>query len=227
MSNVTSCQNSSWVIFAKSGNDRSFALSEWNNGIETWRYNFSSGSYYEWDEGQYYGDMKSTGDYIGHTVFDRSLLRVGETVHMQHLVRYAKLSGLSAPNKDFSVKKIIVEHSGSGEQFEVAASFNAIGNGDSEWKIPKNAKLGDYCARLEIDNDHTLYTGCFKVAAFRLPVLKADLGLPSVTTVNNTNTLPMQLQLRYLSGGGYSNAPVKVRGRVLKVLMNLILTLCR
>ena len=212
MSNVTSCQNSSWVIFAKSGNDRSFALSEWSNGIETWRYNFNSGSYY--DEGEYYGEMKSTGDYIGHTIFDRSLLRVGETVHMQHLVRYAKLSGLSAPNKDFSVKKIIVEHSGSGEQFEVAASFNAIGNGDSEWKIPKNAKLGDYCARLEIDNDQTLYTGCFKVAAFRLPVLKADLGLPLVTTVNNTNTLPMQLQLRYLSGGGYSNAPVKVRGRV-------------
>ena len=91
-----------------------------------------------------------------------------------------------------------MEHSGSGEQFEVAASFNAIGNADNEWKIPKNAKLGDYCARLEIDNDQTLYTGCFKVAAFRLPVLKADLGLPSIATASAANTLP-QLQLRYLS----------------------------
>ena len=44
---------------------------------------------------EYYGSSKSTGDFVAHTVFDRSLLRVGETVHMQHLVRYAKLTGLN------------------------------------------------------------------------------------------------------------------------------------
>ena len=53
------------------------------------------------DAGIVTGEMPNTVDievtpwYIGHTVFDRSLLRVGETVHMQHLVRYAKLLGLS------------------------------------------------------------------------------------------------------------------------------------
>ncbi len=209
----SSCQNSAWVIIAKSGKDRSFALSEWNNGIESWRYNFSADSYYG-GEDTYYGDSKMTGDYIAHTIFDRSLLRVGETVHMQHLVRATKLSGLSAPNKDFAVKKLILEHAGSGEQFEVPTTFKAIGNGESSWTIPKSAKLGEYCARLELKNDQTLYTGCFKVSAFRLPVLKADLGVPAISTVTQQNTLPMQLQLRYLSGGGYSNAPVKVRGRV-------------
>jgi hypothetical protein len=55
------------------------------------------------------------------------------------------------------------------------------------------------------------------VSAFRLPVLKADLGLPSVTTVNtNTQALfadavPVTL---FEVVAAIAMRPVKVRGRV-------------
>lgn len=214
--NKKSCQNSPWLILAKLGNDRSFALSEWTNGIESWRFNLSGVDNYYYDEemDEYYGGSKSTGDFVGHTIFDRSLLRVGETVHMQHLVRYAKLTGLSAPNKGTDISEVLIEHSGSGEQYTVSTKLSPIGNGESTWTIPKQAKLGEYCVRLRKSADSYLHTGCFTVAAFRLPVLKADLGISGQTVANTDEQLPLQLQLRYLNGGAYSNAPVKIRGRL-------------
>ncbi|WP_297923589.1 MG2 domain-containing protein [uncultured Agitococcus sp.] len=214
--NKTSCQNSPWLIMAKLGDDRSFALSEWTNGIETWRFNLSSVDDYYYDEesDEYYGSSKSTGDFVAHTVFDRSLLRVGETVHMQHLVRYAKLTGLSAPNKSTNINEVLIEHSGSGEQYTVSTKLSPIGNGESTWTIPKQAKLGEYCVKLKKSADNYLHTGCFNVSAFRLPVLKANLGIASHTVANSSKQIPLQLQLRYLNGGGYSNAPVTLRGRL-------------
>ncbi|PTQ90161.1 alpha-2-macroglobulin family protein [Agitococcus lubricus] len=212
----TACQYSSFVVLAQKGNDRSFVLPQWNNGIETWRYNLSATGYYDdANSDEYYGSSKTTGDYVAHTIVDRSLLRVGETVHMQHLVRMAKLVGLSAPSKELKIKKVVVEHAGSGDSYELTTQLNTIGNGESQWQIPKQAKLGEYCTRLVLQDDRNLYTSCFKVAAFRLPVLKANLGVQPNTLVDKTNPqFPMQLQLRYLNGGGYSDAPVTVRGRL-------------
>lgn len=210
-----SCQNSSWIIMAKLDNDRSFALSEWTNGIESWRYNLSSVVYdYEEEYDDYYGGSKKTGDYVAHTIFDRSLLRVGETVHMQHLVRYNKLMGLSAPTQGFSVSKVVIQHAGSGEEYSVTTQLSPIGNGESTWTIPQQAKLGEYCVRLKFSDNQSLSAGCFTVSAFKLPVLKADLGVPSQSVADASQKLPLQLQLRYLNGGAYSHAPVIVRGRV-------------
>ena len=217
------CQNSAWIIMAKLGNDRSFALSEWTDGIESWRYNLNNVSYdyYDEDSDSYYGGSKKTGDYVAHSIFDRSLLRVGETVHMQHVVRYNKFLGLSAPAKGVSVNKVLIQHSGSGEEYEVSTKLNPIGNGESTWTIPQEAKLGEYCVRLALGESQSLHSGCFTVSAFRLPVLKADLGVPSQSITNAQASLPMLLQLRYLNGGGYSHAPVIVRGRVSSTWLSL------
>ena len=212
--NKGNCQGSPWVIMAASGTDRSFALSEWNGGIESWRFNLYGENDYACDEGcggYGYGETR-TGDYVAHTIFDRTLLRAGETVHMRHLLRRNKLSGISAPESSMQVKAVIVEHRSSDTRFELSAAFSAIGNGSNEWTIPKSAKLGEYCVSLQLPDDNTLQGGCFKVSAFRLPVLKADLGLPAAPVLPAPN-LPLQLQLQYLNGGGYSNAPVTLRGK--------------
>ena len=219
------CRDSPWLIMAKLGDDRSFALSQWTQGIESWRFDLYhvNDYYYDEDEGSdsYYGSSKSTGDYLAHTIFDRSLLRVGETVHMQHLVRYAKLIGLSAPAQGFSIKKVVVQHSGSGEEYPLSTKLSPIGNGETTWQIPKQAKLGEYCVRLQLSNDHYLHTGCFTVAAFRLPVLKADFNAAPHAVLSAEQTLPLTMQLRYLNGGAYSNAPVTVRGRVNRSYLSL------
>lgn len=219
------CRYSPWLIMAQLGDDRSFALSQWTQGIESWRFNLYhvDDYYYDEDEGydSYYGGSKSTGDYLGHTIFDRSLLRVGETIHMQHIVRYAKLVGLSAPTQGFGIKKVVVQHNGSGEEYALNTKLNPIGNGESTWTIPKQAKLGEYCVRLQLSSDRYLHTGCFNVAAFRLPVLKADFNTAPHTVLSAEQTLALTMQLRYLNGGAYSNAPVTVRGRVNRAYLSL------
>ena len=109
---------------------------------------------------------------------------------------------------------MLIEHSGSGEQYTVSTKLSPIGNGESTWTIPKQAKLGEYCVKLKKSAENYLHTGCFNVSAFRLPVLKANLGIASHTVANSSKQIPLQLQLRYLNGGGYSNAPVTLRGRL-------------
>jgi len=212
----SNCQGSPWVIMAASGGDRSFALSEWNGGIESWRFNLYGENDYEcWEEcggyGYGYGETR-TGDYVAHTIFDRTLLRAGETVHMRHLLRRNKLSGISAPDSTQRVSAVQVEHRGSDTRFELPAAFTAIGNASNDWTIPKSARLGEYCVSLKLVDDTVLPAGCFRVSAFRLPVLKADLGLPAAPVLPAPN-VPLQLQLQYLSGGGYSRAPVTLRGK--------------
>lgn len=61
-------------VSARSGEDFTFTLSSWQKGIEPWRFQLAQGSLDE--------DTR-----IVATVFDRTLLRAGETVHMKHFLR--------------------------------------------------------------------------------------------------------------------------------------------
>ena len=51
-----------------------FTLSNWVGGIESWRFNVPTGSF-------------NATNVMADTVFDRTLLRAGETVHMKHFLR--------------------------------------------------------------------------------------------------------------------------------------------
>ncbi|MBZ4280858.1 hypothetical protein LAM20_23175, partial [Mycobacterium tuberculosis] len=53
----------------KTGPDMAFVSSGWNRGIESWRFNVPT-------------DTDSARTVRAHTVFDRTLLRAGETVSM-------------------------------------------------------------------------------------------------------------------------------------------------
>ena len=56
------------MISARSGDDFSFTLTDWGNGIRPYDFDLPSG----WSE---------RGDIL-HTLFDRALVKAGETVHM-------------------------------------------------------------------------------------------------------------------------------------------------
>ena len=54
--------------------DMAFTWSDWNRGIEAWRFNLPTST-------------SARPDERAHTVFDRTLLRAGETVSMKHILR--------------------------------------------------------------------------------------------------------------------------------------------
>src|SRR3546814_12836772 len=63
----------SLIVTARKGGDMSFVLSEWGEGIRPYDFDLPYG----------YGDTEQ----LFHTMFDRALVRQGETIHMKHTVR--------------------------------------------------------------------------------------------------------------------------------------------
>ena len=82
------------------GDDLSFVFSRWNRGIEPWRFNIATA-------------RGPANDHRAHTVFDRTLLRVGETVSMKHFLRVATAAGLALPANDTLPTEVVLTHVGS------------------------------------------------------------------------------------------------------------------
>lgn len=192
------CLGSEYVVVARAGHDRGMVLPRWNEGIEAWRFNLPG--------------YQNSGDLVAHTILDRTLLRAGETLHMRHVIRELALNGLSAPHKP-QYKRLVIRHDGSGQEYEIPTAIGPDGNGENTWAIPKAAKLGGYTLTLETKGDRNYTLATFRVEEFRLPVLKATLQLPPGPLVLPA-TVPVDMQLSYLNGGGYSKAAVTLRGQV-------------
>ena len=74
-------------IFAKTQKDVTFTHTSWNEGIESWRFNIPS------------GDFSQKEGLLAHTVFDRTLFKAGEVVHMKHFLRKPSMKGLFLPSE--------------------------------------------------------------------------------------------------------------------------------
>src|SRR3546814_3812883 len=61
------------MVTARAGDDFSFTLTDWGKGIRPYDFDLP----YGWSE----------REDIVHTVFDRALVKAGETVHMKHILR--------------------------------------------------------------------------------------------------------------------------------------------
>ncbi len=184
------------MISARTGDDFSFALSSWNEGIRPYDFALQTGG--GWDAAIY------------HSVLDRPLFRAGETVSMKHFLRRHSVTGVELAEALPGEKKIRMTHLGSGATFELTASFDANGIAESTWPIPTEAKLGDY--EIEIgEADSTWHeSGHFKVEQFRLPTIRATVTGPADAQLRPTD-VQLDLHATYLSGGGASGLPVKLR----------------
>ena len=203
--------------------DFSFALSSWNQGIEPWRFNVPTGD-----------DLMQT--IRAHTVFDRSLLRAGETVSMKHFMRAEAMQGLKLAPKDRLATHVRIVHQGSNQEFKQAIEWQQGRSAMSTFRIPKEAKLGRYDVYLTRDagtaaaaqastdgdsgigpNDHP--SGRFRVEEFRLPVLEGKLIPPKDAQIAVTE-VPIDLQMKYLSGGPASDLPVEVSAMLRRKYLN-------
>ncbi len=184
--------------------DLAFTWSNWHRGIEPWRFNLPTSSDPRPDE-------------RAHTIFDRTLLRAGETVSMKHILRTQTRQGFGVPEAQPAT--LVVTHVGSGQQYTHALSWRKTATGgysaENTFPIPPAAKLGEYQVELRGgDEERNLSTGTFRVEEFRLPVLEGRVGPAEKKALVNAKAVPVDVQVNYVAGGAAVNLPVRVSALV-------------
>ncbi|MES2633389.1 MAG: MG2 domain-containing protein [Pseudomonadota bacterium] len=188
---------------AKGGEDLAFTWSDWQRGIEPWRFNVPT-------------SREPRPDERMHTIFDRTLLRAGETVSMKHLARTETRTGFGVP--EALPAQLLVTHVGSGQQFTQPLTWRTTATGgqsaESEFKIPPAARLGMYSVQLTSTGGRTTDSGEFRIEEFRLPVLEGRVVPTDRKSLVNVKSVPTDVQVNYVSGGGAANLPVRVTAQV-------------
>lgn len=193
--------NRELFVTARLGEDLSFMLTSWNDGIS--RFDFGLPA------------AQADGPIAAHTVFDRPLFRAGETVSMKHFVRLRTETGFRSLGADIRPRSAQVLHYGSGQTYPVPLDWTHS-SATSRWTIPKDAKLGEYELQLTGGKgigDGTLAAGTFRVEPFRVPLMRAQLKGPDAPPVNPAS-VTIDAQLAYTAGGPAAGAPVKLRSRI-------------
>ncbi len=183
------------MVSARVGDDFSFTLTDWGEGLRPYDFELP----YGYEEAQF----------KVHTIFDRMLVRQGETIHMKHLARKPAGSGFAIPAAFTGTLRL--SHRGSETQFDLPLSIDVRGVGQTQWTAPAAAPMGDYDLQVVQADGATLYTAqSFKVDEYRLPTMRASVSGPKGAAVR-PKSLPLDLFVGYLSGGGASNLPVDLR----------------
>jgi len=191
------------VISARLGDDLAFVHTSWDDGIEPWRFQVPT----EWNP----------SPEIAHTIFDRELFRPGETVHMKHLLRKRTLAGFSLVASGEVGNTAEIVHEGSDQTYKLPLQWSADGSAESTWNIPKDAKLGVYRISLQRasspqrrEQPDAISSGSFRVEEYRVPLMKAVVRPPAEDLVA-PSSVPVDLTVTYLAGGGAGQLPVKFR----------------
>ena len=185
--------------------DMAFTWSDWNRGIEPWRFNVPTSREVRPDE-------------RAHTIFDRTLFRGGETVSMKHILRTETSQGFGLTT--VQPESLVITHVGSGQQYTQDLAWRKTGTGgqsaESTFAIPPAAKLGVYQVELRggSNDSRSFYTGMFRVEEFRLPVLEGRITPTEKKALVNVKGVPVEVQINYVSGGGANNLPVRVSALV-------------
>lgn len=185
--------------------DMAFTWTDWQRGIEPWRFNVPTSS-------------EANPNERAHTIFDRTLLRAGETVSMKHLLRSETRKGFAV--SDSRPETLVITHVGSGQQYTQALVWRSTATGglsaQNTFAVPPAAKLGVYSVELRSDagNERSLSTGQFRVEEFRLPVLEGRIAPADKKALVRVRSVPTEVQINYVAGGGAANLPVRVSAMV-------------
>ena len=198
-------------VTAETAEDMTFVQSGWDEGIETWRFQLPEES--------------NLDPVLAHTIFDRTLLRAGETVHMKHVLRQHTARGFSMVPQNQWPRIVSIEHLGSEQKYEFPLKWDGNGIAETVWPVPREAKLGGYEVTLRERSEkkgerpgrrresRSWTSGTFRVEEFRVPLLKGIIQPPSTPLVN-AKDLTLDLSVQYLAGGGASLLPVKLRSEI-------------
>ena len=206
---MTSDYGRGLFAFARKDGDMTFTHSGWRNGIEPWRFNLSRGSRY------------GRSDVLAHTIFDRTLLKAGETINMKHVLREGSMQGIVIPKKGIeSLNEVLIEHVGSEQAYRLPLDWRADGTAESTWKVPSGAKLGTYnvfFTKKTPDERPRSYdrilSGSFRAEEFRVPLAKGLIKGPKEALIAATE-IEIDVGVNYLTGGAAGLLPVKIRSDV-------------
>lgn len=187
--------NDFFFASARLGEDYSFTRSDWNEGIEPWRFGVQT-----WGE---------NGTHRFHTIFDRTLLRAGQTVSMKHIARDRNSRGFAFPDIKNLPKEMIVRLEGDNDEFRQPLTWNARGIAVNQWKIPESAKRGTYSVTLSNGKEGNEESGRFRVSDFRLPVFTGSIQGVPVRQIA-PKEIPLALGLSFLNGGAAKGTKVEV-----------------
>lgn len=190
------------MAIASKGDDATFTLSDWSEGIEPWRFNISS-----W----YDSEIRRA-----HTVFDRPIYKQGEKVSMLHLLRSQTENGLIL---DKSFTHLLIYNSGSEKEWKIPLNWKESGAASTTFTIPEEAAQGTYSVSLvtlkKNDVDQRLQAGYFIVKDFRVPLMRSDLQFKDKRTQYTAGEeLTLLGHLEYLAGGSAGDTPVTLRTEV-------------
>ena len=194
--------------------DMAFVWSDWNQGIESWRFNLPNA---ERDYARRTDDDR--GRLIAHTVFDRTLLRAGQTVSMKHYARREDLVSLALPDAKNLPTQVEITHVGSDQKYPFDLTWRAGRYAETSFEIPQDAKLGLYVVALK-EGNRRFETGSFRVEEFRLPVMRGRIDVRANETDGKAgsaqrdfvrpSSLTANVSIAYTNGGSASALPVRV-----------------
>lgn len=190
-----------YLVSARLGEDMTFTLSGWSEGIEPWRFSLPHASW--------------TTPHLAATVFDRPLYRAGEVVHMKHYLRRHRADGIALPDAATLPEQVELVHEGSGERLALPVRFDAEGIAEGSWSIPGEARPGRYQVQVSLAGDGgevTLPAGGFRVESFQLPSMTAEVRAVPDSPVRPAR-VDAKVQVSYLNGGGAAALEVGVRSR--------------
>ena len=67
---------------------------------------------------------------------------------MKHLIRRHTMDGFAVPRADKLPDTASIRHAGSNQAYELPLTWDASGVAETDWAIPKEAKLGCYSVTL-------------------------------------------------------------------------------
>jgi uncharacterized protein YfaS (alpha-2-macroglobulin family) len=186
------------LVSAQLDADMAFVHTTWNDGIESWRFQVPT---------DYRRSLVTA-----HTIFDRSLFRAGETVHMKHILRRHFTSGFGPVASGQYPRTLAIQHLGSAQRYEVPLKWDTGGIAETTWEIPKEARLGEYRVSLAEfpGNGRPEQSGSFRVEEYRVPLMRGVIRSPSAPQIRPAS-VPLDLTVTYLAGGPAGNLPVKFR----------------
>jgi hypothetical protein len=181
------------VAFSPDGGDVSFTHSQWDQGIERWRFDSEGG------RAQQGGVWQESEQPVSATV-DRTLLRAGEDLH----VALSAWAPRDRPLKSSTLPRVLeLRHLGSGDVTELPIGWNPRGYASVVISLPKSLKRGGY----QVSTRHTAASSertplaTVRVEDFKVPTAHAMVELPNLDAWKRGVLGEASVRLEYLSGG--------------------------
>lgn len=189
-----------FFAMAEKGDDFSFTHSNWNQGIESWRFQLPGGDY--------------DGDSVGHAILDRTLFKPSEKMSAKLVLRKATAQGLQMPGATEYPSTLLVEHDSGLQSFKIPVKWNAKkGTASVSLDLPAGIKLGRWNLSLEKKKSYPLQLGSFSVENFRVPLIQARIQAAQGRFVA-AKEVPVQVNATYFAGGPAADLPMKLRWTV-------------